>query len=182
MYTPLQIKAKVNMNRYASTMPISGENLSAFSALLKPDYATEITNYVLNSPGRLVKRGGQKKVFDQSTADPILLDDRYTPTVRVVCYGTSEIKQEINLNKIEREAVINNPEAIKEVIVRHIADIEEKLDQETANNPYPPIIASEEERMAILSFSRTDIKNQKDKFKKERTDNPGINVVVDASL
>lgn len=96
--------------------------------------------------------------------------------------GTSEIRQEINLNKVEREVVINNPEAIKEVIVRYIADIEEKLDQETANNPYPPIIASEEERMAILSFSRTDIKNQKDKFKKERTDNPGINVVVDASL
>lgn len=89
MYQPISVKVKPQVKAYTSITPIKGENTSAFSALLTPEYALEITNYIPQDPGMLVKRGGQKKVFDQSTSDAILLDDRYTPTVRVVCYGTN---------------------------------------------------------------------------------------------
>lgn len=94
--------------------------------------------------------------------------------------GTSTLIQQVNLNQEERELL--NTDIIQNILIKHIASIEEGLDEMTKNTPFPPIIATAEECASISTFSRTKINSAKNRQAQEKEDNPNTTVIVDASL
>lgn len=89
MYTPLKPIRKETKRRFNSTTPSKGENGRQFSALLKPEQAIRIINYLPDSEGKLFKRRGLSKIWEVAGDVPVTLLKRFTSNVWIFGYGTT---------------------------------------------------------------------------------------------
>ena len=86
-YVAPQSTANVSQGSAMGTMPMKGTNLRDFPQLLDVSSALYLENYWLHGSGRLVKRKGITKRFDNMDGAVMSLDEEYQNNFEIVGYG-----------------------------------------------------------------------------------------------
>lgn len=88
-YAPLPIKQGARVSRFATAMPLKGRNTREFSALLDPQSALSIVNYIPMANGIMMKRKGIEKITEVAGGFPSRILGRFTDDILIFSYNTT---------------------------------------------------------------------------------------------
>lgn len=88
-YVPIKAPASRNMRRYTSITPVKGQNNRVFSALLSPQDALVVQNYIPDAEGKLIMRKGRTDLFSQDDVVGYDFYIRFTSDTFIFAKGTS---------------------------------------------------------------------------------------------
>ncbi len=88
-YVPIKAPVTRNMRRYSSISPVKGVNNRVFSALLSPQDALVVQNYIPDAEGKLDMRKGRSDLFSIVGVNGFDFYIRFTSDTFIFAYGTT---------------------------------------------------------------------------------------------